>query len=213
MLGKGADPMALEELRHILNERATNAPFVLADPDELMRRAQKGRRRRITLAAGGGVVVVAVLVVAVSVAANSNSSSKATITPASPSPIESPSATSSPEYCEPPTIAKCEAASPVPETPDRVGYSKQLYARPIRIPITHKGVYSYNVPVTGIRRGFNSFTAGFNLEPKTATVSSVRVFPHDSPGAPTSIDISFNVTALSGASAIVIQNVQVENIS
>ena len=209
--------MDLTDLQRALIDRAAEAPPFAADPDLLVRQGDACRRRRRV-----ATTTVAVLVVAGALAGGLASggafsaSDQATLVPAA-----SPTATASPlaeaAYCSPPNIAACEAAHPVAAVADAAGRGKQLYGLPIRIPITHLGKYSYSIPVSGIRKGFNSFIIGFNIEPKAGTqVTNFHGFPSDkakdAAGNPSALSITFTVDALTGDSAVVLRNVQVENI-
>jgi hypothetical protein len=211
---KDAD-MDLTDLQRALIDRAAEAPPFAADPELLVRQGDARRRRRRVATTTVAVLVVAgALVGGLTAGGAFSSSDQATLVPAA-SPTASPSVEAA--YCSPPNIAACEAAHPAATKSDVAGTAKQLYGLPIRIPITHLGKYSYSIPVSGIRKGFNSFAIGFNIEPKAGTqVTNFHGFPSDTAkdaaGNPSALSITFTVDALTGDSAVVLRNVQVENI-
>lgn len=205
--------MDQELLRHVLNDRAAHAPAFTPDLDQLIRQGRSSSRRRTALLTMmAGAVVVAAFALGLAIGQGGKSAGTVSITPITPSPTGRVYTGPSPVYCEPPSIAQCEAAHPMSPTPDIPGYAKQLYALPIRIPITHTGHYSYSVPASGIRQAFNSFASSYKVVPNTATLGNVHIFPPDTPGNPTSVDISFDVTAFSGTPALLIESVEVENL-
>jgi hypothetical protein len=209
--------MDLTDLQRAFIESAAEAPPFIADPDQLARRGDALRlRRRVGTTTVAVLVVAGALVGGLAAGGAFSSSDKATLVPAaSPTAKASPSATIA--YCSPPDIAVCEASHPIAAVADAAGRGKELFGLPIRIPITRLGAYNYSIPVSGIKKGFNSFAIGFDIEPKAGTqVTSLHGFPSDTAkdaaGNPSALSIKFTVDALTGESAVVLRDVQVENI-